>query len=74
MSARAVSCGLLIVYALVSPYPALVPTVELMRRYHPTTQLDGPLDGFAVPFSLELSRELLGFTPVHTWRSTNGGT
>jgi len=53
---------------------SLVPTVELMRRYHPTTRLDGPLDGFAVPFSLELSRELLGFTPVHTWRPRNGGT
>jgi len=52
----------------------LVPTAELMRRYHPTTRLDGPLDGFAVPFSLELSRELLGFTPVHTWRPMNGGT
>jgi nucleoside-diphosphate-sugar epimerase len=45
-----------------------VPTAELMRRYHPGAQLDGPLDGFAVPFSLELSRELLGFTAVHTWR------
>jgi nucleoside-diphosphate-sugar epimerase len=53
---------------------SLVPTVELMRQFHPATRLDGPLDGFAVPFSLRLSRELLGFTAVHAWRPTNGGT
>jgi nucleoside-diphosphate-sugar epimerase len=47
---------------------ALEPTVELMRRYHPTTRLDAPLDGFAVPFSTDLSRELLPFTPKFTWR------
>jgi nucleoside-diphosphate-sugar epimerase len=47
---------------------SLLPTAELMRRFHPVTRLNGPLDGFAVPFSLELSRKLLGFTPVHTWR------
>lgn len=51
-----------------------VPTAELMRRFHPTTRLDGPLDGFAVPFSLELSQDLLGFTAVHQWRPTIGGT
>ncbi|GAA3435293.1 NAD-dependent epimerase/dehydratase family protein [Kutzneria kofuensis] len=51
-----------------------IPTGELMRRFHPSTRMDGPLDGFAVPFSLELSRELLGFTAVHTWRPTIGGT
>jgi nucleoside-diphosphate-sugar epimerase len=53
---------------------SLVPTAELMRRFHPVTRLDGPLHGFAVPFCLERSRELLGFAPVHAWRPTNGGT
>jgi nucleoside-diphosphate-sugar epimerase len=47
---------------------ALVPTAELLGRYHPTTHIDVPLDGFDVPFSTSLSRELLGFTPVHSWR------
>jgi nucleoside-diphosphate-sugar epimerase len=47
---------------------ALEPTAELLRRYHPDTRFDEPLDGFAVPFSTRRSRELLGFTPLHTWR------
>jgi hypothetical protein len=59
-------------YALVNaPAPdttSLPPTAEPMRRFHPVTRLNGPPDGFAVPFSLELSRKRLGFTPVHTWR------
>jgi nucleoside-diphosphate-sugar epimerase len=53
---------------------ALVPTTELLRRYHPTTRIDAPLDGFDVPFSTRLSRKLLGFTPIHAWRTTEGGT
>ncbi|WP_329361407.1 NAD(P)-dependent oxidoreductase [Streptomyces sp. NBC_00669] len=47
---------------------ALEPTAELLRRYHPTARVDTPLDGFAVPFALARSRELLGFTPRYTWR------
>ncbi|WP_345349391.1 NAD(P)-dependent oxidoreductase [Actinoallomurus liliacearum] len=53
---------------------ALVPTAELLRRYHPATRIDAPLDGFEVPFSTRRSRELLGFTPVHAWRTTKGTT
>jgi nucleoside-diphosphate-sugar epimerase len=49
---------------------ALVPTAELLRRYHPTTRIDGPLPGFEVPYATGRGRELLGFTPVHRWRST----
>jgi nucleoside-diphosphate-sugar epimerase len=48
---------------------ALVPTGELLRRYHPTARLDAPVHGFTVPFSLVRSRELLDFTPLHTWRT-----
>jgi nucleoside-diphosphate-sugar epimerase len=51
---------------------ALVPTADLLRRYHPSTHVDVPLDGFDVPFSTSLSRELLDFTPVHAWRATKG--
>jgi nucleoside-diphosphate-sugar epimerase len=48
---------------------ALEPTAELLRRYHPSSALTQPLDGFATPFSTQRSRELLGFTPVYSWRS-----
>jgi nucleoside-diphosphate-sugar epimerase len=47
----------------------LVPTMELMRRYHPSARVDAPLDGFATPISTRRSAELLGFTPIHTWRT-----
>jgi nucleoside-diphosphate-sugar epimerase len=49
-----------------------IPTMELMRRYHPGTRIDAPLDGFAVPISTRRSRGLLGFTPIHTWRTSEG--
>jgi nucleoside-diphosphate-sugar epimerase len=48
---------------------SLVPTAELMRRYHPDTRIDAPLDGFATPISIRRGAEVLGFTPVHTWRT-----
>jgi nucleoside-diphosphate-sugar epimerase len=51
---------------------ALEPTTELLNRYHPASVLTGPLDGFATPFATDRSRELLGFTPVHTWRPPEG--
>jgi nucleoside-diphosphate-sugar epimerase len=47
----------------------LIPTAELMRRYHPNTRIDAPLDGFATPISTRRCAELLGFTPIHTWRT-----
>jgi len=51
---------------------ALVPTAELLRRYHPSTRIDAPLPGFDVPYATRRGRELLDFTPVHTWRTTEG--
>jgi hypothetical protein len=53
---------------------ALIPTAELLRRYHPNTPVDAPLDGFAVPISTRLGTELLGFTPIHGWRTTEDGS
>ena len=47
---------------------ALEPTAELLRRYHPSSALTQPLDGFATPFSTQRSRELLGFTAAYSWR------
>jgi nucleoside-diphosphate-sugar epimerase len=48
---------------------ALEPTAELLWRYHPSSALTQPLDGFATPFSTQRSRELLGFTAAYSWRS-----
>ncbi len=47
---------------------APVPTAELLSRYHPRSLVTEPLEGFAVPVSTHLSRELLGFVPAHAWR------
>jgi hypothetical protein len=46
----------------------LVPTAELLRRYHPNSVLAEPVTGFDTVFSTVRSRELLGFTPIHSWR------
>jgi nucleoside-diphosphate-sugar epimerase len=48
---------------------ALESTAELLRRYHPSSALAEPLEGFATPFSTQRSRELLGFTAAYSWRS-----
>jgi nucleoside-diphosphate-sugar epimerase len=45
------------------------PTGELLRRYHPGARIDAPLDGFATPISTRRSAEVLGFTPIHAWRT-----
>jgi nucleoside-diphosphate-sugar epimerase len=47
---------------------ALEPTAELLRRYHPATKLTEPPAGFGTVFSTQRSRELLGFTAIHSWR------
>lgn len=51
---------------------SLIPTADLMRRYHPHTRIDTPLDGFATAISTTRSTGLLGFTPIHTWRTPEG--
>ncbi len=47
---------------------AVVPTRDLLARYHPTTRIDADLPGFATPFDTTRASELLGFTPAHQWR------
>ena len=47
---------------------SLLPTDELLRRYHPGSVLTRPVTGFETVFSTERSRELLGFTAIHGWR------
>ncbi|MEU0569092.1 NAD(P)-dependent oxidoreductase [Nonomuraea sp. NPDC005983] len=41
------------------------PTEELMRRYHPTTELRSPLPGRTVPIDLSTATDLLGFIPLY---------
>ncbi|MER7005911.1 NAD(P)-dependent oxidoreductase [Dactylosporangium sp. NPDC000555] len=48
---------------------ALLPTAELISKHHPTSLVTEPLEGFAVPVSTHLSRDLLDFTPAHAWRT-----
>ena len=50
---------------------AVVPTRELLARYHPTARIDADLPGFATPFDTTRARELLGFTPAHQWRTAD---
>lgn len=61
--------GHTVVNAAAPDTTSLIPTMELMRRYHPSTRIDAPLDGFTTPISTRRSTELLGFTPIHTWRT-----
>ncbi|MEN3615388.1 NAD(P)-dependent oxidoreductase [Plantactinospora sp. ZYX-F-223] len=44
-----------------APYP----TLDLIRRYHPETEIRAPLPGRAAPLDLAHARNLLGFTAEH---------
>ena len=50
-----------------------LPTAELLRKYHPSTVLTGPIAGCDTPFSAARSRELLDFTPIYGWRGSAEG-
>ncbi|MEV6273040.1 NAD(P)-dependent oxidoreductase [Kribbella sp. NPDC051936] len=45
-----------------APYP----TLDLLRRYHPSTAIRADLPGRTTPLDLGPARELLGFTAEHT--------
>jgi nucleoside-diphosphate-sugar epimerase len=47
---------------------SLLPTRELLRRYHPDTRIDRELGEFETLFDLERAAKLLEFTPEHGWR------
>ncbi|HTW07090.1 MAG TPA: NAD(P)-dependent oxidoreductase [Acidimicrobiales bacterium] len=51
-----------------------VATVELLRRYHPTTEIRAAIEGTAPVWSIEKARRLLGFTPRHSWRRESQAT
>ena len=47
----------------------LLPTAEVIRKYHPKAELRyGRLEPSSPFISMEKSRRLLGFTPSHSWR------
>ncbi|MGI5237774.1 NAD-dependent epimerase/dehydratase family protein [Dactylosporangium sp. CA-139066] len=48
---------------------ATVETARLLAEYHPEAEIAEALEGYAVPVSTRLCRDLLGFSPVHTWRN-----
>ncbi|HEY2695197.1 MAG TPA: NAD(P)-dependent oxidoreductase [Pseudonocardiaceae bacterium] len=48
---------------------AVVPTRDLLARYHPSTRVDADLPGFSTPFDTTRARDLLHFMPEHQWRT-----
>jgi nucleoside-diphosphate-sugar epimerase len=48
---------------------SLLPTRELLRRYHPDTRIDRELGEFETLFDIRRAGELLDFTPEHGWRA-----
>lgn len=61
-----------LVHAVAPDTSSSIPTAELLRRFHPRSVLTQPVEGFDSPISGALARELLGFTPVYSWRTAEG--
>jgi nucleoside-diphosphate-sugar epimerase len=47
---------------------ATIPTAEALARYAPGVDLRAHIDGYDSPFNIERAREVLGWSPVHSWR------
>jgi nucleoside-diphosphate-sugar epimerase len=47
---------------------ATIPTAEALARYAPEVDLRAHIDGYDSPFNIERAREVLGWSPVHSWR------
>lgn len=47
---------------------SVIPTEELVRRFHGSTELRPGLDGTASAWSIARARELLGYHPRFSWR------
>ncbi|MFI6318105.1 NAD-dependent epimerase/dehydratase family protein [Nonomuraea sp. NPDC050556] len=45
---------------------AALPTEELMRRFHPRTELRRPMPGRTVPIDLTVATDMLGFIPEYS--------
>ena len=57
-----------LVHVVAPDSSSVVPTEELVRRYHPTSVLTEPIEGCDSTFSTTRSRELLDFTAIYGWR------
>jgi nucleoside-diphosphate-sugar epimerase len=44
------------------------PTAQLVRRYHPTTEIRRGASGFRSAWSSSRARRVIGYEPEHTWR------
>jgi nucleoside-diphosphate-sugar epimerase len=44
------------------------PTAELVRRYHPTTEIRRGTSGFRSGWSSSRARRVIGYEPQYTWR------
>lgn len=58
-----------VVNVTASDTDSLVPTRELLARYHPGAVVERELGEFETVFSIDRSRELLGFTAKYGWRN-----
>lgn len=45
-----------------------LPTAELLRRFHPATEVREEIDGTAAAWSTRKAAGLLGFAPTYSWR------
>jgi nucleoside-diphosphate-sugar epimerase len=45
-----------------------LPTEQLLRTYHPATELRRPIPGHAAVWALDRAERLLGWRPRHSWR------
>jgi hypothetical protein len=45
------------------------PTIELVEQFVPDIERRADIDGVSSLLSSEKARELLGYTPEHTWRN-----
>jgi nucleoside-diphosphate-sugar epimerase len=57
-----------LVHVVAPDSSSVVPTEELVRRYHPTSELTESIEGCGSAFSTARSRELLDFTAIYGWR------
>lgn len=48
---------------------ATIPTAEALVRYAPEVEIRSEIVGYDAPFNTAHARELLGWTPVHSWRN-----
>jgi nucleoside-diphosphate-sugar epimerase len=45
------------------------PTAELVRRYHPSTEIRRGASGSRSAWSSSLARRVIGYEPQYTWRT-----